>query len=242
MTKNDWLFSSDPLEMLYQFGGEISSRKARLFACACYRRTRICQQTQLYRNAVVFAERCAEIPPRTDEHSESDDDTPEDDGLLLDPPKPAEYLNTDETDEQLPFAVCVLRSESHLAAREAALEAIEDAGARVNFMSGLWHSARESEAAELASLLRDIVGLPGAILAVDPDWLAWQDQTVVRLARAAYDDRELPSGHLDPNRLAVLADALEEAGCTNDDILGHLRTPGPHVRGCWVVDSLLSKV
>jgi hypothetical protein len=46
---------------------------------------------------------------------------------------------------------------------------------------------------------------------------------------------------LDPDRLAILADALEDAGCDNTDILSHLRGQGPHVRGCWVVDLLLGK-
>ena len=46
---------------------------------------------------------------------------------------------------------------------------------------------------------------------------------------------------LDPDRLAVLADALEEAGCDNADLLSHLRGPGPHVRGCWALDLLLGK-
>jgi hypothetical protein len=50
-----------------------------------------------------------------------------------------------------------------------------------------------------------------------------------------------PQGTLDPARLAVLADALEEAGCTDPDILSHLRGTGPHVRGCWVIDLLLGK-
>jgi hypothetical protein len=77
--------------------------------------------------------------------------------------------------------------------------------------------------------------------AVDPGWLAWQGGTVARLAEAAYDERQLPSGHLDPARLAVLADALEEAGCTDPDLLGHLRGPGPHVRGCWALDLLADK-
>ena len=54
----------------------------------------------------------------------------------------------------------------------------------------------------------------------------------------AYDDRALPSGHLDPARLAVLADALED---TDEQILGHLRGPGPHVRGCAAVDAVLGK-
>jgi hypothetical protein len=61
------------------------------------------------------------------------------------------------------------------------------------------------------------------------------------MAQTAYDERILPAGTLDPDRLAVLADALEDAGCDNADILSHLRGPGPHVRGCWVVDLLLGK-
>jgi hypothetical protein len=58
------------------------------------------------------------------------------------------------------------------------------------------------------------------------------------LARAAYDERRLPSGELDLSRLAVLADALEEAGAP-DELVAHLRGPGPHVRGCHVVDLCL---
>jgi hypothetical protein len=64
---------------------------------------------------------------------------------------------------------------------------------------------------------------------------------VASLARAAYEERALPSGEFDAARLAVLADALEEEGCDNTDILTHLRSPGPHVRGCWAVDLLLGK-
>jgi hypothetical protein len=45
----------------------------------------------------------------------------------------------------------------------------------------------------------------------------------------------------DPQRLAVLADALEEAGCNDAEILTHLRSPGPHVRGCWALDLILGK-
>jgi hypothetical protein len=70
--------------------------------------------------------------------------------------------------------------------------------------------------------------------------LSWNDGCVARLARAAYDDR-LPEGGLDPARLAVLADALEEAGCRDADILGHCRSGGEHFRGCWLVDLLLGK-
>jgi hypothetical protein len=64
---------------------------------------------------------------------------------------------------------------------------------------------------------------------------------VLALAQAAYDERELPAGTLDTTRLAVLADAVEEAGCDQADLLAHLRGPGPHVRGCWTVDLLLGQ-
>jgi hypothetical protein len=78
-------------------------------------------------------------------------------------------------------------------------------------------------------------GAPG------PAWLRWNGGTVARLAEVAYEERSLPEGTLDPARLAVLADALEDAGCIDDAILGHLRGPGAHVRGCYVLDALLGK-
>jgi hypothetical protein len=87
-------------------------------------------------------------------------------------------------------------------------------------------------------LLLDIFGNPFRPTTVSP---AWQTPTVVALAQAAYSNRILPAETLDHARLAVLADALEDAGCTDAEQLGHLRGPGPHVRGCWVVDLLLGK-
>jgi hypothetical protein len=168
-------------------------------------------------------------------------------------------------------------------------------------------------ATETADLLRDIVGNPfrpvtlpwqcicgvpcgpptpgyfcvrcGA--AKDKTQCPWFTPTVRNLAQAAYDHRDEATGHLDPYRLAILADALEEAGCPGTEqqlvqmgtvclscgqqtrqadegfrpeardcrvcnriwlsgehylwpvlhpILAHLRSPGPHVRGCWAVD------
>jgi hypothetical protein len=92
---------------------------------------------------------------------------------------------------------------------------------------------------EHPGFLCDLFGpLPFRPVSVSP---AWQTAEVVALAQAAYDHRELPDGTLDTTRLAVLADALEEASCTNADILNHCRRPGVHVRGCWVVDLLLGK-
>jgi hypothetical protein len=66
---------------------------------------------------------------------------------------------------------------------------------------------------------------------MDPNWLT---STVVSLVQAIYDDRAF-------DRLPILSDALQDAGCENEDILNHCRSGGTHVRGCWVVDLLLGK-
>jgi hypothetical protein len=105
-------------------------------------------------------------------------------------------------------------------------------------VSGGNRAVREGWAPELrsqADLLRDIFGpLPFRPVTVHPSWLGWKDGTVVQLARSIYEDRRFQD-------LPILADALEEAGCTNPDILGHCRSGGDHVRGCWVVDLILGK-
>lgn len=66
---------------------------------------------------------------------------------------------------------------------------------------------------------------------LEPVWLT---QNVLGLAQAIYHDRAF-------DRMPILADALEETGCKNTDILAHCRGPGPHARGCWVVDLILGK-
>jgi hypothetical protein len=86
-----------------------------------------------------------------------------------------------------------------------------------------------------AALIRDLFGSPFHPITIDA---ACRTPTVLSLAQAAYDERHLPSGELDPHRLAVLADALEEAGASGE-LVAHLRSPGSHVRGCWPVDLVL---
>jgi hypothetical protein len=96
-------------------------------------------------------------------------------------------------------------------------------------------NAREStERARQAAVLRDLFGpLLFRPVAIDPAWLAWNGGVVPALARAIDEGAS--------EQLPVLADALEDAGCTSPDLLGHLRGPGPHFRGCWVIDLLLTK-
>ncbi len=80
-------------------------------------------------------------------------------------------------------------------------------------------------------LFRCILGNPFRIDSCDPAWLT---STVVGLAEAIYAERAF-------DRLPILADALQEAGCENERILAHCRDDGVHARGCWVVDLLLGK-
>jgi hypothetical protein len=94
-------------------------------------------------------------------------------------------------------------------------------------------------------LLYEIFANPFRPKTIDAAWLAHNDGAAGKLARSAYHERLLPQGMLDPQRLAVLADALEEAGCSDAEILEHLRDrgphKGPHYRGCWAVDLILAQ-
>jgi hypothetical protein len=91
---------------------------------------------------------------------------------------------------------------------------------------------REEELAVQASLLHDLFG-PLLFRSITLD-RSWFTSTVQQLAQSIYDDRAF-------DRLPILADALEDAGCDNADILNHCRQPGVHARGCWVVDLVLGK-
>jgi hypothetical protein len=98
---------------------------------------------------------------------------------------------------------------------------------------------REDEEPAQASLLRCIFGNPSRARKPQVSWLG---ESIQKAAEAAYEQRALPSGRLDPARLAVLADMLEEAGCQDETILAHLRDQTTmHVRGCHVLDLLLGK-
>jgi hypothetical protein len=69
---------------------------------------------------------------------------------------------------------------------------------------------------------------------VEAGWLAWQGGLVVSMARQMNASRDFGD-------MPVLADALEDAGCSDPEVLTHCRLPGEHARGCWVVDLLQGK-
>jgi hypothetical protein len=100
----------------------------------------------------------------------------------------------------------------------------------VNFRAS--HSLDGDEIRAQATLARDLFGpLPFRPVALSPEW---RTDTAVALARQMYESRDFGA-------MAILADALQDAGCDSADVLDHCRGPGPHVRGCWVVDLVLGK-
>ncbi len=92
----------------------------------------------------------------------------------------------------------------------------------------------ETERAWQATLLLDLFGNPFQPARIDPSWLLQADGAVHKLARVIYDEDRFGD-------LPILADALEEAGCTSIEMLAHCRARRAHYRGCWVVDLVLGK-
>jgi hypothetical protein len=140
------------------------------------------------------------------------------------------------------YDVAAARAERRIAKRDApqrAAWAVSAASDPANLAEGVaWEAAgsvgRVREHDAQSDLLRCIFGNPVRPVSLDLSWLTWHDGLIVSMARQMYDSRDFAD-------MPVLADALEEAGCTNQDILGHCREPGPHARGCWVVDAILGK-
>jgi hypothetical protein len=97
-----------------------------------------------------------------------------------------------------------------------------------------WIRTGQNQTRLMCRWLRDLFGNPFRPVSVDPRWLRGNDAAVVKVAQGIYEECAF-------DRLPILADALEDAGCDQADLLGHLRGPGPHVRGCWAVDLLLGK-
>ncbi len=212
MTEQEWLACTDPQKMLEYLGDKASERKLRLLAVACCRRVWGQLTGPRFREAVERSERFAD--------------------------------GQDEAKELAALAAPLLKSWRMPADRAAGVTASVELNARVAWEAtrvASWAAPRHSRADEQlaqALLVREVFGDPFRPVSLDVLWLT---PTVQGLGRAAYDDRRLPAGLLDATRLAVLADALEEAGCTNADLLGHLRGPGAHVCGCWALDLLLGK-
>jgi hypothetical protein len=243
MDEAEWMECAEPQKMLKFLGEKASDRKMMQFSAACLRRIWHLLTDDRSRNLVEVTERFL------------DGTVSEEDADRVYDAFSAAYEKGDLQDGargNTHEAVLNVAQSGRLAAVTVAHEVAAVIGGEAAENSPTaqpgpggwvektvaWESAAMGEKAAQTPFLRDIFGSPFRPVALDP---AWRTPPVVALATAAYEERILPSGTLDPDRLAVLADALEESGCDNADILDHLRGPGEHVRGCWVVDLLLGK-
>ncbi len=230
MTEEEWLACEDPNKMRHYFIVE-SDRKWRLFACACMRRVWSLFPDDRSRRAVEISELFADGLATSAELSEAFNHA-QDAALHW-------YGGAEEVPDSCAIlAACGVDVSSkfrppngipeHCAAAVAEVEieyaAPHDAGEAVEW-------ALASERAEQANLARDIFGNPFRPVAFDP---AWRTDTAVSLARGMYDSRDFGA-------MPILADALQDAGCEDEQVLMHCREPGPHVRGCWVCDLVLGK-
>jgi hypothetical protein len=162
----------------------------------------------------------------------------------------AAFLTADEIHSRGSWQLDVLdaaRLAAHPEERGLADEtATAAAAAMASGASGVqdyWQSYASERACQ-CDLLRDLFGpLPFRPLPpLTPYVRVWHEGLIVKLATAIYEERKVPEGTLCSVRLGVLADALEEAGVADEEVLGHLRRPeAVHVRGCFVLDWLLEK-
>jgi hypothetical protein len=228
MTEQEWLACTDPRGMLgfLQGEGRETARRFRLFAAACSRRIWHLMTDERSRMAVEVAEQFADgLVNRTKRKAAEMAARSARSGVLAGPTSiPA--INAAFA------ALCTVQKALGF------YEASDTANAVCYALGIAAHSSQLGKQPAHAALVRELFGNPFRSLTLDP---AWQTPQVMALAKAAYDERELPAGTLDVARLAVLADALEEAGCDQAELLAHLRGPGPHVRGCWAVDLALGK-
>jgi hypothetical protein len=231
MTEAEWLACADPTPMIDLLAGKLSERKARLWSCACIRRAWHFLTDPRSRKAVQTAERFADgrVGSRAlwNAYCRAEDVTDESE---------IEWMSI-HWDDILDAAAWTASNE--ILDRARSIAGVVAANVGLDPDSGIISldlPEEKHEKAAQADLLRDVFSNPLRPVAIEP---TRQTPTVVSLAQAAYDNRILPAGTLDPLRLGVLADALEEAGCTNTDLLGHLRSPGVHCRGCWAVDVVL---
>jgi hypothetical protein len=214
MTEVEWLVCNRPRTLLRFLFGKVSDRKVRLFGCACCRAVWPRLVDERSRKAVELTERFADDLVGADDMYRA----------LADACVASEELESSLEDSEYDR-----EGEDRWEAAEMAWKVTAAAWGYIYDVA-----AGGGDEEQAVALIRDVFGNPFRPVSIDPAWLRFNNGVVVTLARAFYDER-------DPSRLPVLADALEDAGCVDQNILTHCRSGGPHVRGCWVVDLLLGK-
>lgn len=223
MTEDEWLTCADPSLMFIHVHKTVTARKLRLFTCACCRRIWVQIADTLHRNAVELGERFADGDITEDKRDRTHS-------------RIRAAMSSRSPRWVYAVAECVqkeLGSRTH----ELGMQAVASAGsgkytAGRRFVDSTGRPPRfDQERAMQADLVRDIFANPFRPADFDP---SWRTGNVLTLAQTTYEERAF-------ERLPILADALMDAGCNQEEILQHCRSEGQHVRGCWVVDLVLEK-
>jgi hypothetical protein len=238
MTEQEWLECADPTRMLEFLRGNVSDRKLRLFFIACCRRIWHLLTDEKSRRALIVLESYTEGSATIKELYAAAHDAqiatnecannsyvP---GAVRDALGLSLSIGETEDDTQPEVVGVPVESGVPMVASWAVGYALHPKGMGCD----AWDRCVKAEQVYQCRLLRDIFGNPFRPVTINP---AWRTPTVLSLAQAIYDERAF-------DRLPILADALEDAGCTDASILEHCRSGGGHVRGCWVVDLLLGRV
>jgi hypothetical protein len=229
VTEVEWLAATNSEELLRGFRAGAAHRKLLLLACGCCRRKWFEISDTALRQKVALAERYADGRITEEEFFQTVRD------VQLSPTNHPVVSN-------LRTAVLSLGALHHdhspasiveIVLRIAEAAGYADAGSTLRNPRRSIHfrRARERELAAQAVLVRDVFGNPFRTVAFAPEW---RTDTAVALAQQMYDSREFSA-------LPILADALQDVGCADEDVLNHCRGNGPHVRGCWVVDRVLGR-
>ncbi len=225
MTEGEWLTCDDPAPMLAWLGDGSETIRTRWQGAVAVRRWRTSER-KLWLYAVAVGRSLADELLTDAGHRMLD-------GL-------EEWADGDLGAGEL-VRLINQQEERETTARRDILQAPALHGTPLQSLTGLcrhttrFHLAWSSlPLAEQAGLLREVVGNPFRPPAIDPLWLAANDGAVRRMAEEMARLRDF-------RHLSILADALEDAGCTDEAILAHCRTPAGHVRGCWVIDALLGR-
>ena len=250
MTEAEWLEAAEPAPILEFLQGKASDRKLRLFGVACARRIahvipedlqpqQIVDVNEAYADglsnglnlngALAAAVRSHRQHLLSYELDESSSLTVIESIAISAICALGETMEVAEVTQNSAAAMGhILFAEQNLSEEEES-QPVNPQGATVKM---LWiKKGWKNEYTEQSRLLRDIFPNPFRPVAIDPDWRA---SSVISVARNMYDSRDF-------SPMPLLADALQDAGCENEDILNHCRGDGTHVRGCWVVDLILNK-
>lgn len=214
MSVEVWQAATHPYEMIY-FKECRDDRKRRLVSCACTRAVLKFLPSEPFVEAVEFAERMA--------------DGHKDDKLWGEVRKRLRAASKQLDNEPAHHAAGAVLActEKQFMSFKMAIESASFAESCLD--RSRWDETGEQVARTQCDYVRDIFGDPFAPIAPDPDWSKWSDGTVPRLAEEVYESRSYEA-------IPILGDALQDAGCDNQDVLNHCYQGGPHVRGCWVVD------